>query len=320
MTNILSKRLTQTIAAVALWVGVLSLPIVAAESHTVSRLLAPKTLAALQSWSVDIQILDIRAKKYHKGGVIPGAVSVPYKDWRGPKERPGLPPNKEDLAARIGSAGLDLSRPIVIVNRTGSAISMGRASYVYWLLKSAGAQRPALLNGGFKAWKQADLEIAAAPATPDPTTVEVAFNYDWWADPMDIFGIAAGQREGAILDARLDMQVKKSLETGKPIMSMPFAQYVPAGWFTANLTARGTAPAAIEDFRAKLASRGIDLGADMVISVCQNGELSALAWFYASEIAGVDNVVYYPDAIQGWAADGGNMFGLNLPASLPATN
>ncbi|MCY4180705.1 MAG: hypothetical protein OXD48_10640 [Litoreibacter sp.] len=42
--------------------------------------------------------------------------------------------------------------------------------------------------------------------------------------------------------------------------------------------------------------------------------MSALSWFYASEIMGLENVRYYPDALQGWKSDSGVMF--ELRASL----
>jgi 3-mercaptopyruvate sulfurtransferase SseA len=141
--------------------------------------------------------------------------------------------------------------------------------------------------------------------------VNLTYQTDWWADPMDIFAVTSGQVEGAILDARLDRQVSRSVETGKPMMSMPMAQYVPSSFFINDLDADNMSDDAFDQFRAKLVDRGLDIGDGILISVCQTGELSAVSWFYASEIVGIENVRYYPDALKGWESDGGVMFGLD---------
>ena len=46
-----------------------------------------------------------------------------------------------------------------------------------------------------------------------------------------------------------------------------------------------------------------------VITFCKSGQLSALNWFYASELASIDNVRLYPESIMGWRRDYG-VFGL----------
>lgn len=260
----------------------------------------------------DIQLVDIRSKKYVAKGTIPGAIWMTYKTWRGPQHRPGLPPSETALEDIVGQAGLTPDKPLVIFNHSGKALQTGQAAYVYWLLKSAGFEQIAILNGGFKAWAKAEMPIAVEPRTLEPQVVDLQFRRDWWADPMDIFGVATGQKDGAILDARLDSQVKKSIKTGKPIKSLPLAHYIPAGLLASNLTSAKMSTEGKSEFRQDLMSRGIELNGDILISICQTGELSALSWFYASEIVEIENVQYYPDALQGWKADGGLLFGLNL--------
>lgn len=278
-----------------------------------SSFITPDILDALRTSNRDVQVIDIREAKYVKDGVIPGAVWIPFAAWRGANGQPGQPIAAQDMSALLGNAGIRLDRPIVIQNHSGQTVQAGRAAIAYWILKSAGAAQIAILNGGFKAWQDAGLAAAPEPSILPPVTLAVSYNRDWWADPLDIFAVTTGQIDGAILDARLDGQVRKSIETGKPLMSMPMAQYIPASFFTNHLTQSNlTAPARAE-FRASLEERGIVLGDGILISVCQTGELSALSWFYASEIVGIDNVLYYPDALRGWEGDGGLMFGLHTP-------
>lgn len=281
-----------------------------------SRLISSETLDALIDAGSDIQIIDIRAEKYVAKGTIPGAVSMPYKSWRGPKHRPGQPPAEADLEVFLGAAGIDLDRPILVFNHTGKTLQTGQAAYVYWLLKTAGAEKTSILGGGFKSWNAADLTVADAPSVLEPTVVDATYRDDWWADPMDIFGVATGQQKGAILDARLDSQVKKSIKSGKPMKSMPLARYIPTSLIAPTLSAKRLTDDEMNNFRAALEGRGVNLTGDLIISVCQTGELSALSWFYASEIVGIENVQYYPDALQGWQADGGLLFGMHTPQNL----
>lgn len=276
-----------------------------------SNYMTADAVNATQNENSDVQVIDIRAEKYVVEGTIPGAVWIPFPQWRGVDDRPRQPILADDLAVLLGGAGIALDKPIVVHNHSSHPMQSGRAAIVYWILKSAGAQDIAILNGGFKAWREAALPEALAPAVRQPVSIDVAYNGDWTADPLDIYAITTGQTNGAILDARLEGQVRKAIETGDPMMSMPMAQYMPASFFMSQLTAQNMAAPAIAEFRADLEARGIEIDSEMLISVCQTGELSALSWFYASEIVGIENVRYYPDALRGWAGDGGLMFGLD---------
>lgn len=275
-----------------------------------TRFMAPAALQDLLASDPSVQVLDIRSEKYLDSGLIPGAVWVTFKDFRGPSERPGEPPEATELAALLGDNGLRPDQPLVIYNHNGKTVQMGRAAIVYWLMKSAGFDDVAILHGGYKSWQDAELAQADTPADLPPQTVTVNYRRDWWAEPLDIFAVTTGQVEGAILDARLDGQVRKSIETGKPMMSMPMAQYIPASLFMNQLSDASLSPEGQAAFRAELEGRGITLGTEFLISVCATGELSALSWFYASEIVGIENVRYYPDALKGWKGDGGLMFGM----------
>lgn len=285
----------------------------AAVSSAWTPVLSPDDLETILGQRDDVQIIDIRAKKYADKGTLPGAISIPYRDWRGPSDRPGQPPDTFALAMLLSDAGIHPDRPIVIANHSGKTLHTGQAAYIYWLLKTANLPQLAILHGGVKAWGEAELAIDAAPTEAEPTVAaNLMYNPEWWASPVEIFAVATGQKSGSILDARLDNQVKRAVETGKPLTSMPFAQYVPTSWFTDNITKQSLTDVEKIKFIEKLETRGVDINSDVLISVCQTGELSALSWFYASEIVGLENVQYYPDALQGWTSDGGNLFGLKL--------
>lgn len=280
-------------------------------SEAWSRYITPDELNVLMTMDSGVQVIDIRKEKYVKKGAIAGALAMPFKAWRGPKHNPGQPPTEEELEALMGEMGLDLERPIVVHSHTGKTIQTGRAAIIYWILKSSGAEKIAILNGGFKAWRAQGLPETLDLQKPEPTTVDLTYQQDWWASPIQVFGVASGQTDGAILDARLDAQVKKSIKTGKPLQSLPMARFIPASFFMNPLSDKNTTQEAQSSFVSALTERGVALDKGFLISVCQTGELSALSWFYASEIVGIEKVLYYPDALKGWKNDGGLLFGLN---------
>jgi thiosulfate/3-mercaptopyruvate sulfurtransferase len=59
---------------------------------------------------------------------------------------------------------------------------------------------------------------------------------------------------------------------------------------------------------AHLDDHNADWRTGEVVMFCQTGELSALSWFYASELAGMENISLYPESIAGWSHDGGKLF------------
>ena len=280
------------------------------DQSVLSKVMTPVKLIRAAT-DPDLQIIDIRAEKRLSSGTIPGAIWMTYKSWRGPKERPGMPPSAEKLSGMLGDAGIRLDRPIAIFNHSGGAMQTGQAAFVYWLLKTAGAENISILHGGFKAWEAAEMPVANTHIERPAQLVNVEYEYTWWADPMEIFAVVSRQKEGAILDARFEKQIRRSVETGKPLMSIPLARYMPVSFLAENLTEERMSYEHQMAYRTMLEDRGVNLNGDVLISICQTGELSALSWFYASEVVNIENVQYYPDALHGWKADGGVMFGLD---------
>ncbi|WP_168769449.1 rhodanese-like domain-containing protein [Yoonia sediminilitoris] len=152
--------------------------------------------------TASVQILDILSKKAVAKGVIPGAMSVPYSEWRGRKANPGPPPPPNVRSDIIGQAGLRLDEPVIIVHSRSNMMDSGRAAVIYCSLKSSGAEKLAILNGGHKAWVDAGLPVADTPAEQQPYLANITFSDEWRADELDVYGIATGQIEYHLLDAR----------------------------------------------------------------------------------------------------------------------
>ena len=123
----------------------------------------------------EVQVLDIRSVKLAKKGMLPNSINMPYSVWRNPTEDTSKPATAEEVASIVGWSGLQLDRPIVIVHHKPTPMDIGRAAYVYWLLKSSGAEQLAILKGGYNAWKKQGLATSVHAAKRRPYEAEVTF-------------------------------------------------------------------------------------------------------------------------------------------------
>jgi len=266
-----------------------------------------ETLASLLK-TEDIQVLDIRSPKRLAEGVIPGAISVPFSKWRGPKDNPGRPPAEEALAELIGGAGLDLEQPIIIIHHKANMMDIGRAASVYWLLKSSGARSLAILRDGHTAWKERGLPIALKPTKAPARKTEVRFSKEWRANVLDVYGVATDQIDGYLLDARPHSMFSRVNKLGQAIAStLPGAQNTPVKSLMEVLSGKVDVEDDVEDIIDFLKENNVDWTNNRVISFCHAGELAALNWFYASEVAELDNMMLFPESVKGWAHLGGNL-------------
>ncbi|MEM1276045.1 MAG: rhodanese-like domain-containing protein [Pseudomonadota bacterium] len=257
------------------------------------------TLEALMKFGT--QVVDLRLSDSVKGGIIPGAMSIPYPFWRGPKENPGAPPSDRALSRTIGGAGLKLDRPIVLVSGTAAPFDTGRAAYVYWILKSLGAKQLAILKGGHAAWKASGRPLASTPYRGRQYRVQLKLSDQWRAGQSDVEQIAAGTLKGTLLDARPSQMFAKQTLTQQSVPStLPGAYNSPAPSAHRLATAEGSYREGAMSVLDGLKTQKVNWSHDTVVSFCNTGELGALNWFYASEVSGIKNVKLYPESATGW--------------------
>ncbi|MFF0945741.1 sulfurtransferase [Kocuria sp. CPCC 205300] len=131
---------------------------------------------------------------------IPGALLL---DLDGPfadpsAELPHTLPPAEQLTAAARSLGISRTGTVVAYDAKGIFAS----ARVWWMLRAAGFDRVAVLDGGLPAWVAEGRPTAAHAAPPaEPGDVELAPRGEFFADAEDV-ARALGDPAATVLDAR----------------------------------------------------------------------------------------------------------------------
>ena len=109
-------------------------------------------------------VWDVRATSLYFDGHLPGAVNVDHvaKVLLDEKTQLFLP--IETIAARLGGAGIDLKREIVVYGTPGSAY----AYFAQFALEYFGARRVHVFHQGVDGWRAAKRAISTAAVTRKP--------------------------------------------------------------------------------------------------------------------------------------------------------
>jgi len=236
-------------------------------------------------------------------GHIPGALYAHLdRDLSGPvtssSGRHPLP-TPEAFAATAGRWGIDGTSQVIAYDQGNGAY----ASRLWWLLRWAGHEGVAVLNGGFAAWRQAGLAITAQPAA---TKVR---RFLWRASRSTVTstaeiqqllnggGLATGQR--LLIDARSADRFAGQNETLDPVAGhIPFARNRP---FANNLEPSGRflPPSAL---RARWLEILGSASPAQVIAMCGSG-VTACHNLLALEAAGLTGATLYAGSWSEWIRD-----------------
>ena len=122
----------------------------------------------------DLVIVDVRTDEYFDNQVIPGAVRMPWSDFRSNDVGNNLGSVFKGVGAAqeiLGRHGIAPTDTVVLydsVKRDGGAT----ASYVFWILDVLGHENKKILERGIDAWQEAGYEVAARPREPEPLTYQ----------------------------------------------------------------------------------------------------------------------------------------------------
>jgi thiosulfate/3-mercaptopyruvate sulfurtransferase len=252
-------------------------------------LLEPQELSAILAQDETVRIIRVSGDS----GFIPGAVSAPYADWRGPAENPGALREVEYYQDLVQSLGIEADTPVVLVHEGADTTDMGTAARVYWTLKSLGVEDLALVNGGFTAWREAGLDVANEAGTVTASSWEPQWSDEWRVSTEEVEQhVASG--DARLIDARPQSFFEGIMWTVADPGTLPDAGNLTyESWFEGNRMVDAAAARQIaEDYG--------QTDAPLTVSFCNTGHWAAINWFALSEMAGVENTRLYAESMAEW--------------------
>jgi thiosulfate/3-mercaptopyruvate sulfurtransferase len=205
-----------------------------------------------------------------------------------------MPPTAE-LEAAFGRHGLSGDSRVVLY----SIGTMMWATRFWWMLRSLGFDRAAVLDGGFDKWKAEGraTESGAARGYP-PATLKAAPRPGFFVDKRAV--LAATKDPGTVIVNALGPQFHKGLEPsryGRP-GRVPGSVNVPAATLV-NAAAKDFA--ALSDAEGKFAARGVTKD-KRVICYCGGGISATIDLFLLHQL-GHDALTLYDGSMGEWAKD-----------------
>jgi thiosulfate/3-mercaptopyruvate sulfurtransferase len=271
-------------------------------------LVTPSELAARMD-APNLRVVDIRDGRDAQGrtpyelGHVPGAVHAPYAQWRGPKDNPGRLPDAQALTRLVQRLGIDRDSEVVVVHEGRDATDFGAAARVYWTLKTAGVERPSILNGGMGAWRAAGRPVSTEAIAVPPSQHVVRIDGRWLAQRDEVVRVQSA-KSARLLDARPREFFEgdtRHVAAKAPGTISGASNLDNAVWFAPK---SGTMLGA-DDARRIAAANGIAPGsATDAVSFCNTGHWAATNWFVLSEVLGERNVKLYPESMVEWSAAG----------------
>lgn len=151
-----------------------------------------------------VTVVDARSPwAYHVRGHVPGAVSLPWWRFRERGVRTGLlPRDLAALARRLGAAGVDERRRVVVYGDAGDG--WGEEGRVAWMLHYLGHPNVAVLDGGVGAWRAVGGTLTRRPTRVGPGRFSAAPRAEARATAADV--AAAPTAGAAILDVRSEAE------------------------------------------------------------------------------------------------------------------
>lgn len=252
-------------------------------------LLSPVELAALLDHGGDIRIVRISGDSGR--GHIPGSVSADYGDFRGPADNPGALPPLRQLTSTVRHLGLEATMPVVLVHEGASPSDMGTATRVYWTLKSLGLQRLAILNGGFRAWREAGLPVSTQVVTVPASDFTPTWHDNWRITTGEL-SRRIGDPALRLVDARPEAFYRGERSSiARPGTIRGAANRSFNRWFDGN---RMRSPHAIREEALQ------PQPATETVSFCNTGHWASINWFVFNELAGIPNTRLYAESMAEW--------------------
>ena len=202
-------------------------------------------------------------------------------------------PSPARFAAAMEAAGVGDTTHVVLYD---SAVNMWSAR-VWWMLRSFGYDRAAVLDGGWRAWVAGGHPTSTDPAHPPrPVRFTATPRPGLFTGQEEVLALSGGV--GCIIDALGEAQYRgEASNYGRP-GHIPGAVNVPAGGLVDPKTHRYHP---LEALRPSFAALAKDPG-ERVVTYCGGG-IAASSDAFTLHRLGYRNVAVYDASLQEWAND-----------------
>ncbi len=262
-----------------------------------SPLIAPVAVAA-RLGDPDLRIADVRwyvgeperGRREYDDAHIPGAIFVDLdRDLAAPGGAGRHPlPDPAVFAQRMGQLGFGSGDLIVVYDDVMGTV----AARLWWMLDNLGYERVALLDGGFRAWRMADLPQSSVVPTPEPRELQLA---DRWSNVVDRDELIGRLDDVTLIDVRAPERYRGEVEPIDPRAGhIPSAVSAPAKTSLAE-DGRFLEPAALAEQLRSVAPEGRS-----VVVSCGSG-VTACHTALALRVAGLPDAILYPGSFSDWS-------------------
>ncbi len=206
----------------------------------------------------------------------------------------GLPfmmPPPEVAAEKLGAAGIGPDSRVVAY----SAGSVMWATRLWWMLRTLGFGRAAVLDGGFAKWRREGRAVTGEPSTYRPSRMPVSPRPSLWADLSEMRQVAAEGRACTINALSPDVYSGEKNVYGRP-GHIPGSHNV---YYDSLLDPQSATFRPVAELRERFASTGA-LASPRVITYCGGG-ISATMDALALTLLGHPNVAVYDGSMSEWA-------------------
>jgi thiosulfate/3-mercaptopyruvate sulfurtransferase len=235
-------------------------------------------------------VVDTRARYFAQH--VPGAVFFDIEEFSDHSSPlPHMLPTPEVFSRSLSALGIGDAMDIIIYEQEG----LFSAPRAWWMLRSFGARKSYLLDGGLRGWIAAGLPTESGEVHRVPASFHATLDQGAVKDFSQMQQMIAGQ--GQILDARSAGRFGGTLPEPRPGISsghMPGATSVP---FTELVEEGRLKPA--EELRQIFTAKGVDLK-QPITTTCGSGVTAAVIAL-GLEVAGAKQVSLYDGS---WAEYG----------------
>lgn len=233
-------------------------------------------------------------EQYLLEGHIPGAVFAElideFSDPDGP--HPFTRPDLARFSAAASALGVGPDTALVVYDRAAGQW----AARLWWLFRTFGFDRVALLDGGITKWSAENRAVELGHVSPAPAVFRAEPRPELWAEKADVEAVVRGEREAALVCATPPKEFTGEHAPRPRAGHIPGSTSVPAAFLVDR--ERNTVLDA-EGLRARFAPA---LGAPRIITYCAGG-IAAAASAFALTLLGERSVAVYDGSLNEWAAD-----------------